>query len=629
MGDSNFARTTPPGATQPHRCQRQHHGLCLRCRRPPGLTTTDALGGITQFAYDAAGNKVQQIDALGQTFLFAYNALNQRTATTHPDGAVAATGYDVMGTQDSEMDPAGRTSTLPTTVTATGWPWRIRRWARRALPTTLKTGCSRRPTPTAASLRTPTTRTDAARAPHCPAGKARPTTTMRGAMPSARPTARAMRWWTSSTPRSAASRATIQAVAGSSSRSRRPTALRPATDSRGGTSYTYDLRDRIARIDNPDGSSLAYGYDAVGNRISVTAKTAAAAAPRTTTYTYDALNRLSTASGPGGLPSRRMPTTRSAISRKLPTPNSTATQYTYDSRSFLSVLRHRRGAVILDEFTYTVNAVGDRTRVDALDGSFVTYHYDALRRLTREVLHDTGGAVVYDVIYAYDAVGNRLSRMLNGGPVVAYVYDSNDRLLAQGGATQAHDANGNVTGRSEGGQTTTYEYDFENRLVRTQPQGALPQTLLYDTQGNRVRKTGPGGAVNYLVDPVSQSGLPQVLDEYDSAGNSLASYVHGHQLISQQRGGLTSYFHRDATNSTRALTDGGGNVTDRYAYDAFGTALAQSGATANVYRFAGEQVDVESGLYYLRARYYSPESGRFFSVDPYGGAQADPVSLHR
>jgi RHS repeat-associated protein len=77
-------------------------------------------------------------------------------------------------------------------------------------------------------------------------------------------------------------------------------------------------------------------------------------------------------------------------------------------------------------------------------------------------------------------------------------------------------------------------------------------------------------------------------------------------------------------------------VTDRYDYDAFGNVVASAGTTANVFRYQGEAFDAETGLYYLRARYYDPVAGRFLSVDPmadqgqhpYTYAGADPVNGH-
>jgi RHS repeat-associated protein len=60
-------------------------------------------------------------------------------------------------------------------------------------------------------------------------------------------------------------------------------------------------------------------------------------------------------------------------------------------------------------------------------------------------------------------------------------------------------------------------------------------------------------------------------------------------------------------------------VTAAYGYDVFGATRSQSGTSDTVFRFTGEQRDSDSGLYYLRARYYDPDIGRFLSQDPLPG----------
>jgi RHS repeat-associated protein len=70
-------------------------------------------------------------------------------------------------------------------------------------------------------------------------------------------------------------------------------------------------------------------------------------------------------------------------------------------------------------------------------------------------------------------------------------------------------------------------------------------------------------------------------------------------------------------------------VTDTYSYDAFGNLLHSTGTTPNNYRYRGEQYDSDLGLYYLRARYYNPATGRFMSRDPEDGTVFDPKRLHK
>src|SRR5262249_41617547 len=87
--------------------------------------------------------------------------------------------------------------------------------------------------------------------------------------------------------------------------------------------------------------------------------------------------------------------------------------------------------------------------------------------------------------------------------------------------------------------------------------------------------------------------------------------------------------------STRVLVDGRGAPVATYRYDAYGTTTAHTGTASTPLQYAGQYTDAESGLYYLRARYYDPATGQFLSRDPlvsltqapYGYAGENPVNL--
>jgi RHS repeat-associated protein len=71
-----------------------------------------------------------------------------------------------------------------------------------------------------------------------------------------------------------------------------------------------------------------------------------------------------------------------------------------------------------------------------------------------------------------------------------------------------------------------------------------------------------------------------------------------------------------------ALTNCNGALVERYDYDPYGwvalTDVDGGGLVGNVYGFTGRRFDPEIGLYYYRARHYSPLMGRFLSRDPLG-----------
>ncbi|MFM7367547.1 MAG: hypothetical protein ACKO2Z_07065, partial [Sphaerospermopsis kisseleviana] len=100
----------------------------------------------------------------------------------------------------------------------------------------------------------------------------------------------------------------------------------------------------------------------------------------------------------------------------------------------------------------------------------------------------------------------------------------------------------------------------------------------------------------FLVD--KNRDYAQVLEEYTTSKIIKASYIYGHDLISQLRNTERSFYHVDGLGSTRALTDINGLLTDAYAYEAFGEIIKQLGNTNNLYLFAGEQRDPNLGLDY-------------------------------
>ncbi|MCH7711065.1 MAG: hypothetical protein IH903_05450 [Proteobacteria bacterium] len=87
-------------------------------------------------------------------------------------------------------------------------------------------------------------------------------------------------------------------------------------------------------------------------------------------------------------------------------------------------------------------------------------------------------------------------------------------------------------------------------------------------------------------------------------------------------------YHTDGSGSVTELTDSTGVVARAYAYDAYGQIADEIGTLANPYAYTGREFDAESGLYFYRARYYDPETGRFLSEDPIHFAGLD-VNLYR
>jgi RHS repeat-associated protein len=220
-------------------------------------------------------------------------------------------------------------------------------------------------------------------------------------------------------------------------------------------------------------------------------------------------------------------------------------------------------------------------------------------------------------------VGNRLSAAstLAGVPSGTFSFNPDDLVLSE-----TYDANGNTL--TTGGKVFTY--DSENRL-KTMNGGAV--SIVYDAFGNRVAKTANGITTKYLVeDDVNPTGLPQVVEEIVN-GVVQREYTYGLQRIDENQlisnTWTPSFYGYDGGGTVRQLINLSGTVTDTYGYDAFGNLINSTGTTPNNYLYRGEQYDPDLGLYYLRARYYNPATGRFLSRDPLDGNAIDPQSLHK
>jgi len=179
---------------------------------------------------------------------------------------------------------------------------------------------------------------------------------------------------------------------------------------------------------------------------------------------------------------------------------------------------------------------------------------------------------------------------------------------------------------------STFTYEAQNHLTGMSVSGTTV-SIVYDAFGNRVSKTVNGVTTNYLVeDDVNPTGYPQVMDETVS-GSVERTYTYGLQRISQDQvissAWTPSFYGYDGAGTVRQLTNSAGTITDTYDYDAFGNEVNHTGSTPNNYLYRAEQYDSDLGLYYLRARYYNPLTGRFLSRDPEDGQAKDSASLHK
>ncbi|MGH9906763.1 MAG: RHS repeat domain-containing protein, partial [Pyrinomonadaceae bacterium] len=194
----------------------------------------------------------------------------------------------------------------------------------------------------------------------------------------------------------------------------------------------------------------------------------------------------------------------------------------------------------------------------------------------------------------------------------SYSYQAFNRLVTANGATFGYDTNGNLTSKTDASGSWTYSWDYENRLKLASKSGGVTVMYSYDALGRRIQhSSSASGTTKFVYDG------PDVVRDLDGSGATLADYLNDAGIdnkLRQTNGGTASYFLVDHLGTTRSLTDTSGNVTSSLGYDSFGSVT--SGSASTRYTYTGREMDSDLSLIYYRARWYSPEQGRFISEDP-------------
>ena len=410
--------------------------------------------------------------------------------------------------------------------------------------------------------------------------------------------------------------------------------------------YRYDSLNRILTEAN-NGLEAVSTYDGPGNRLSLRYP-----GGRQLAYSYDAIYNLKAiAEGATDIvqydyAGRRVLERRYANGTRLSYLQGGADSG-YDAIN--RVLRHQHldsGGQALAGFEYAYDKANNRRyEIDRFMQLADVYEYDSAYRVIRaayrvpanspDLLAITSNANVNadvstivadrDEIYILDGVGNWSSHQTVSDMVsnaVGYQINEMNEYARIGATDQSHDANGNLLSDGE----RNYHYDAMNRLVRvTTLGGNTVATYKYDAFGRRIEKRAGSETVRYV-----HFGK-RVLEERSVTNQVQRQYVYGGRIdeVLQLRtaGNDDYYYHDNSIGSVVALTDSSGAVIERYRYNAYGetTVLAADGntvragsAVSNNYAYTGRRLDMETGLYYYRARYYSPERGRFIQRDPLG-----------
>ncbi|MBB3121403.1 RHS repeat-associated core domain-containing protein [Pseudoduganella violacea] len=388
------------------------------------------------------------------------------------------------------------------------------------------------------------------------------------------------------------------------------------------SSFTYDGQNRMKTASFADGSSIAYTYDA-GDRLTRIADSANGVITRS----YDSYDNLLEEVTPKG----RISYAYDAYGRR--TSATVAGQptisYSYDAGGRLTRIEQAAGAsnnnaVQRVDFEYDRNNA--RTKVTYPNGVVRANTYDDAGQLTLVRYTKADGSLLGDLTFSYDLAGRRtasggsLARTLLPDEVSEASVDAANRLTSFNGHALSYDANGNLL--SDG--TQSYVWNARDQLVQIKAlDGSVIASFGYDALGRRQSKTVAGVGSGYLYDGLN---VVQELNGVNADGsipaNVRANYILGgvDEVFAQTSGSgasarVTSYLS-DAIGSVIRLTDGQGNKVVDYQYGPYGQTQADA-AHGNPFQYTGREND-GTGLYYYRARYYSPATGRFIQSDPIG-----------
>ncbi len=397
------------------------------------------------------------------------------------------------------------------------------------------------------------------------------------------------------------------------------------------TSYHYNSRDLLEQVINGRGQQREFEYDAANRLVSI------ADVDGTISFTYDNNGNVLTVKDNQGTITR----TYDALNRitSYTDVNGNKIQYEYDSIGNLATLIYPDGKQV----HYDYNAVNQLIKVTDWKGRITQYQYDANGQLiktlrpngTQQLRHyDVKGqllqqrdilnqTVITQFDYRYDAVGNIIEETKQPAHVVPNLqlemtYAPANQLATVNQQTVELDADGNMINGILKGQLTQFNFDSRNRLTQ------VGDTIYrYDAENQRI-------AVNdtqYVIN--SQPNLSQVLVRTKGNGE-VTYYVYGLGLIGEESAGNYFSYHFDYRGSTVALTNAVGQVVDRIAYSAYGELLTQpTHDTPFLFNGMYGVISDDNGLYYMRARFYSPEIKRFVNQDVLLGNIVDGQTLNR
>ncbi len=313
--------------------------------------------------------------------------------------------------------------------------------------------------------------------------------------------------------------------------------------------------------------------------------------------------------------------------------------YVYESKTVNGVTQTRTrvkqveyyvGDQLIDRYYYNYNAAGNISEYGALGQKTYWYDYDELGQLRQQIHFDANGWPVSDYFYSYDQNGNLLTKKKSGTVNGTYSYDNaawKDQLTGyNGNGTFAYDANGNPLSYYNGSQYTFTWKDGRRLATASALGGYLSMSYSYNADGIRVSKNVNDIRHEYYLDGsriIKETWADQTLEFLYDENNSVYCIVYTggdgagrYYLIKNLQGDVTRILNNNLETVAQYVYDPWGklvNILDANGEPNSGISIAN----INPIRYRGYYFDMETGFYYLNARYYDPALGRFINPDDY------------
>jgi len=393
--------------------------------------------------------------------------------------------------------------------------------------------------------------------------------------------------------------------------------LTEVSDDHGITSYSYDGLNRLIKAKLPNKDDIAYEYDPAGRLLRIVYPDR-----EEVKYDYDSRGRLIKVLDQFGITQYEYDDKTNLVTKEL-LANGIVTEYFYNNVPQVIGVAHKKSdGTLIVKYQYSYDKNGNcisAEKTTPLQTETTTYLYDKLGRLVEARYSDKSFEK-----YIYDGAGNRLAKITQEEKI-EYEYDHLNRLTRAGETFFDYDRSGNLSKKRCKDKETLFNYDATGKLTSWYD-GQNRVIFDYDGEGRRISKIVNGKKIFFINDPAAP--LTRVLLEKDENGTTLKRYVYGlSRLFSNQSSGTQFFLYDHPGKNVSCLVNKKQQVSESFCYDAFGCRNEKS-ALQNPYGYVGEEYDEETGLLYLRNRYYDPEIGRFISPDTVLGVLTDPQTLN-